>query len=29
MTLMRLEAEQRRTQRGGVRPSRRFDFTPA
>ena len=29
MTLMRLEAEQRRTQRSGVRPSRRFDFSPA
>ena len=29
MTPSRLEAEQRRTQRGCVRPSRRFDFTPA
>ena len=29
MTLIRLEAEQRRTQRRGVRPSRPFDFSPA
>ncbi len=29
MTLIRLKAEQRRTQRSGVRPSRPFDFSPA
>ena len=28
MTLVRLEAEQRRTLRRGVRPSRRIDFAP-
>ncbi|MYE31577.1 MAG: hypothetical protein F4X80_02720 [Chloroflexi bacterium] len=29
MTLIRLEAEQRRTQRSGVRPWRPFDCSPA